>query len=212
MEIEQFLEQLASASPTPGGGSASALAGALSASLVSMVAGLSVARGQIKKGEAEAIQGKALAIQKKLLKAVDEDARSFDGVMAAFRLPKATERQRLYRSKVIQRSYRNATVTPRVVCEESMKLLRFCNILSRKGNPNAWSDNGVAAFLANAALECGILNIRINLTSVKDRSFKKKMEGLVTRLEKERDRLTCLRQGSDSPLEVTRGKQSHNLI
>jgi len=189
MEIKQFLDQLASATPTPGGGSAAALAGALSASLVAMVAGLSFGRGELKEKEAKEIKKRALAIQKRLLRAVDEDARSFDGVMAAFRLPKATEKERLHRSRVIQRAYRKATVTPRVVCEESIQLLQFCNTLGLKGNPNAWSDTGAGAFLANAALQGGILNIRINLTSIQDGPFKKKMEGLIARLQKKRDRL-----------------------
>jgi len=189
MEIEQFLDQLASATPTPGGGSASALAGALSASLAAMVAGLSFEKGKLKAREAKEIRTMALTIQKRLLRAVDRDARSFDGVMAAFRLPKATEKQRLRRSTMIQRAYQKATSTPRVVCEESIQLLHFCRVLALRGNPNAWSDTGVATFLANAALEGGILNIRINLTSIQDKSFKKRMEGLVTRLRKKRDQL-----------------------
>ena len=189
MEIEKFLEELASAAPTPGGGSASALAGALSASLVAMVAGLSVEKGKLKAGEAREMRRRALTIQKRLSRAADEDARSFDGVMAAVRLPRDTEKEKLRRSAMIQRAYQKATIPPSVVCEEAIELLHFCSILSSKGNPNAWSDTGVAAFLANAALEGGILNIRINLTSIRERSFRKEMEGMVARLQKRRDRL-----------------------
>ena len=195
MEIEQFLDRLASPAATPGGGSASALAGALSASLAAMVAGLSFEKGKLKKKEAKEIQKRALAIQKRLLRAVDEDARSFDGVMAAFRLPMDTEKQRLRRSATIQRAYQKATVPPAVVCEESVQLLRFCRTLTSKGNPNAWSDTGVAGFLASAALEGGILNIRINLASIRDKSFKKRMEGLVTRLRKKRNQLIKRQDG-----------------
>ena len=189
MDIGQFLASLASPAPTPGGGSASALAGALSASLVAMVAGLSFEKGKLKEREAKEIKKRALAIQKRLLRAVDEDARSFDGVMAAFRLPRTTEKQRLQRSTMIQRAYQKATVTPKLVCEEAILLLHYCRILTSKGNPNAWSDTRVAALLGNAALEGAILNVRINLASIADESFKKRMEGLVARLQKKRDRL-----------------------
>jgi formiminotetrahydrofolate cyclodeaminase len=182
MEMKRFLEKLSSTTPTPGGGSTSALAGALSASLVSMVAGLSS-----KQKEMEGMRKRALTIQKRLFKAIDEDAKSFDGVMKAFRFPKNTERERLYRSKMIQKAYQKAIVTPRWVCHYSIQLLDYCRILILKGNPNAVSDAGVAAFLADTALKGGLLNIGINLGSVSDRSFVKKMRLLVRKLEKRRN-------------------------
>ena len=104
MEIMEFLNQLASDAPTPGGGSASAFAGALSASLVAMVAGLSVNKGRLTKKEAKDIRSKALTIQRKLHRAITEDAKSFDSVIAAFRLLKHTEKERLHRAKMIQRA------------------------------------------------------------------------------------------------------------
>jgi len=189
MEITKFLNQLASDAPTPGGGSASAFAGALSASLVAMVAGLSVNRGRLTKKEAKDIRRKALTIQKKLHRAITEDAKSFDSVIAAFRLPKHTEKERLHRAKMIQRAYQKATVVPTRVCENSSELLECCRILVAKGNPNAWSDIGVAAYLANAALQGGLLNMKINLASVRDRSFGSKKLQLIRRLSKKRERL-----------------------
>ena len=91
MKIKKFLEDLASDTPTPGGGSASALSGALSASLVAMVAGLSYKKGQPESGEMKAIRKKALMIQQRLYRAIEEDAGSFDAVMEAFRLPRDEE-------------------------------------------------------------------------------------------------------------------------
>ena len=184
MEIKQFFEKLSSATPTPGGGSASALAGALSASLVAMVAGLSS-----KQKRMVDIRKKSLAIQKRLFQAIAEDAKSFDDVMKAFRLPKNTEKERLVRTKAIQKAYKKATVTPQLVCQQSIKLLEYSNFLILKGNPNAISDAGVAAFLANAALKGGLLNIGINLGPVRDKSFRKKMHALVGKLEKRRNQL-----------------------
>ena len=196
MQIERFLQNLASDSPTPGGGSASALAGALSASLVIMVAGLSRGKGAALDREMARIKRETLAIQRRLYRAIEEDARSYDAVIEAFRLPRGKEKDRLYRSKRIQQAYRKATVTPQRVCELSFRLLELSKILLAKGNPNAFSDTGVAIHLASASLEGGILNIRINLTSIRDVSFKKKMEGLMARLLAKKNRLMLNAQES----------------
>ena len=187
MKLERFLEDLASGKPTPGGGSASALAGSLSASLVAMVAGLSVKDERIRK-EMEGARKEALSIREKLFLAISEDAASFDAVMDAFHLSKETEKDCIYRSRMIQRAYRQACVIPKRVSECSVALLRLSSTMISKGNPNARSDAAVAAYLANAALEGGIINIRVNLLTIRDRAFRLKMEGLMDRLAKERDR------------------------
>ncbi len=182
MEIERFLSNLASDIPTPGGGSASALSGALSASLIAMVAGLSHNKSQAKSREMRKIKRKALTIQKKLYRAIEEDATSFDAVMAAFRLSRDEEKQRLYRSRMIQKAYQKATMTPHKVCELSLQLLEFSKFLLRKGNQNAFSDTGVAAYLAHAALRGGMLNIRINLGAIRDKSFRSEKEEFMRRV------------------------------
>ena len=189
MKIKKFLEKLASDTPTPGGGSAAALSGALSASLVAMVAGLSYKKGCPESGEMKAIKKNALMIQQRLYRAIEEDAKSFDAVMEAFRLPRDEEKERLYRSRMIQKAYRKATVTPQRVCELSLRLLEFSEFLLRKGNQNAFSDAGVAACLADAALGGGTLNIRINLDAIKDETFRKEKERRIRQLLKRRDRL-----------------------
>ena len=189
MEIKNFLNQLASDGPTPGGGSASAFAGALSASLVAMVACLSVNKGSLTKKEARDIRRKALTIQRKLHRAIAEDAKSFDSVIASFRLPKRTEKERLHRGKMIQRAYHQATEVPKRVCENAAELLESCRILAAKGNPSAWSDIGVAAYLADAALQGATLNVKINLAAIRDGSFAGEKLQFVRRLSKKRERL-----------------------
>jgi formiminotetrahydrofolate cyclodeaminase len=189
MEIKHFLDNLASSAPTPGGGSASALAGSLSASLIAMVAGLSCKKGQTLNREMREIKRKALVIQEKLFRAIDEDARSFDAVMEAFRLSREGGKERLYRSRMIQKAYQKATVTPQKVCELSIPLMEFAEFLLREGNPNAISDTGVAAYMAGAALGGGVLNIRINLGSIKDKAFREGKERLIRQLLKRQDRL-----------------------
>lgn len=189
MEIKRFLEKLSSGAPTPGGGSASALAGALSAALVAMTAGLSLRQGKLGKKEVVDVRKKALAIQKRLLRAVDEDAESYEAVLKAFRLPKKTERERLHRSKLIRKAYQKATVTPQRVCQFSIQLLEYSKTLIFKGNPNAISDAGVAAFLADGALAGGLLNIGINLVPGTEKIFVKKMHSLMGRWTKKRNHL-----------------------
>jgi formiminotetrahydrofolate cyclodeaminase len=189
MEIKRFLEKLSSATPTPGGGSASALAGALSAALVSMTAGLSLTKGELKPKEVREIRKKAQRIQKRLFRAIEEDAKSYEAVLKAFHLPKDTEKEHLIRSKAIRQAYRKATITPQLVCQQSIELLEYSNTLILKGNPNALSDVGVAAFLADTAVKGGLLNIGINLGPVRDKSFREKMHSLIGKLEKRRNQL-----------------------
>ena len=189
MEMKKFLEQLSSDRPTPGGGSASALAGAASASLVAMVAGLSSRKGQSGREGMEAMKKKALTVQKRLFRAIDEDSKSFDAVMKAFRLPRNSERERLHRGKEIQKAYQRATLTPQLVCQHSLQLLGYSKTLTLKGNPNAISDAGVAAFLADAAMAGGLLNIGINLAAVTDKTFAKKMNSLMRNWARKRNQL-----------------------
>ncbi len=189
MELKRFLEKVAADTPTPGGGSASALAGALSASLVAMVAGLSFKKGKIKKGRMEQVRKRALAIQKRLFRAIDEDSKSFEAVINAFCLPRSSEKERLHRIREIQKAYQKATLTPQLVCQQSLQLLEYSNTLILKGNPNAISDAGVAAFLADAALAGGLLNIGINLVAVTEKNFAKKMNLSMQKWAKKRNDL-----------------------
>jgi formiminotetrahydrofolate cyclodeaminase len=189
MDIKCFLKNLSSSTPTPGGGSASALAGTLSASLILMTAGLSLKKGRMKEKELRGIKKAVSGIQKRLFRAIEEDAKSYEAVLKAFHLPKDTEKERLIRSKAIRQAYRKATITPQLVCQQSIELLGYSNTLIFKGNPSALSDVGVAAFLADTAVKGGLLNIGINLGPVRDESFRRKMHSLTRRLEKIRNQI-----------------------
>src|SRR4030043_738960 len=186
MEIKRFLEKLSSNTPTPGGGSASALAGTLSASLILMTAGLSLKKGKIKERELRGIKKAVSGIQKRLFRAIEEDAKSYEAVLKAFHLPKDTERERLVRSKAIRQAYRKATITPQLVGQQSIELLEYSNTLILKGNPNALSDVGVAAFLADTAVKGGVLNTWVNLGPVRDKFFRKKMHSLAGKIGKKK--------------------------
>ena len=137
----------------------------------------------------EEMRKKALAVQRRLFQAIDEDSKSFDAVMAAFRLPRSSERERLRRTREIQKAYQKATLTPQLVCEHSLQLLKYSKALILRGNPNAISDSGVAAFLADAALAGGLLNIGINLAAVTDKTFGRKMNVSMRKWARKRNQL-----------------------
>jgi len=174
MSLTKFSEVLASGAPTPGGGCASALSGALAAGLAAMVARTTAASKKFADRadqmnqmatEADRLRGEFLAL-------VDEDARAFDQVMAAFRMPKDTPEQQAGRSEAIQQAYRAAVEPPMRVCARSLRVLELALQVAEQGNPSAASDAGVAALLAATALEGGALNVQINLGSIKDEGFR----------------------------------------
>jgi formiminotetrahydrofolate cyclodeaminase len=174
MSLANFSEVLASGAPTPGGGCASALSGALAAGLAAMVARTTAASKKFADRaeqmnqvaiEADRLRGEFLAL-------VDEDARAFDRVMEAFRMPKETPEQQAARSQAIQQAYRAAVEPPMRVCARSLRVLELAVRVAEQGNPSAASDAGVAALLAATALEGGALNVQINLGSIKDEGFR----------------------------------------
>jgi formiminotetrahydrofolate cyclodeaminase len=173
LSLAKFSEVLASKEPTPGGGCASALAGALAAGLVAMVARTTAGSKKFadRAGQMTAIAEEADRLRGELLALVDEDARAFDQVMAAFRLPKETPDQQSARSQAIQQAYKAAVEPPMKVCTRSVRVLELALQVAEHGNPSAASDAGVGALLAATALEGGALNVQINLGSIKDETY-----------------------------------------
>jgi formiminotetrahydrofolate cyclodeaminase len=126
--------------------------------------------------EADRIRGEFLVL-------VDEDARAFDQVMAAFRLPKETPEQQSVRSQAIQQAYKAAVDPPMKVCTRSVRVLELALQVAEHGNPSAASDAGVGALLAVTALEGGALNVQTNLGSIQDDAFRTAQEGEVRAAE-----------------------------
>jgi formiminotetrahydrofolate cyclodeaminase len=173
MSLEELGQALASSAPTPGGGSASALSGALAAALVAMVARLTTGeKFADRAGQMSEVAADADRLRGELVGLADEDAAAFDRVMAAFRLPRETNEQQAVRSEAIQRGYRAAVDPPMRVCMRSLRILELALQLAEEGNPSAVSDAGVAALLAATALEGAALNVEINLGSIRDEGFR----------------------------------------
>jgi glutamate formiminotransferase/formiminotetrahydrofolate cyclodeaminase len=174
MSLAKFGAVLASGTPTPGGGCASALAAALAAGLVAMVA-RTTAENRKFADRAERMQRiatEADRLREECLGLVDEDARAFDRVMAAFRMPKETPDQQAHRSTAIQQAYQEAVEPPMKVSARSLKVLELALEVAERGNPSAASDAGVGALLAATALDGGALNVGINLGSIEDVAFR----------------------------------------
>lgn len=162
--IQQFLNELSSGTPTPGGGSAAALAGAFAAGLVCMVCNLTIGKRNYQSVEPEMkrILTEAQRCRDELLELSDRDAEAFESVMRAYKLPKET----------LEKALMEATRVPYRVAGICAKLLEFSEVLAARGNKNAVSDAGAAACLAEAALRGALLNVAVNLRLMEDQSFK----------------------------------------
>ena len=171
--VDEFINELASASPAPGGGSAAALAGALGAALTSMVCNLTIGKKKYSgvQAEMESVLKQTDRLRAELAALVEEDTRAFNNVMAAFTLPKGSEEEKDKRSEAIQHATAKATLVPFRVMELCDETLMFAKIVAERGNANSISDAGVAALMLHAACLGAQLNVQINLKSLDDASF-----------------------------------------
>src|SRR4051794_26877803 len=142
LTVQSFLDELASATPTPGGGSASALAAAMGAAMVSMACNLTIGREKFKDVEAEltTVRDQAETLRRTLTAAVDEDTASYNAVSAAYKLPKGTDEEKAARHAAIQQALRGATEVPLKVARAAAALLPLTQVAQAKANPNVASD------------------------------------------------------------------------
>ena len=181
-----FLDDLASAAPTPGGGSASAYTGALAAGLVAMVARLTVGKRKYKAVEEQmwALIEQSEDLRAALTDAVEEDARAFDSVMAAYKLPKSTDEEKNARTQAIQAATLHATEVPLDTAAKSVQVMELALQAAAQGNTNAITDAGSASAFARAALTGAGLNVRINLASLDAKATVRKLTKQLKALEK----------------------------
>lgn len=170
LPFDQLLGRFADGEPTPGGGSASAIAGALAGALAAMVAGLTIGNKNYEAvaDEAATLASQARALAERLSAAVDADAASFEAVMAAMGLPKETDEQKEARKAAMQAALKGATLTPLATARDCAEAAKLGSRLLAIGNRNASTDAGVAVLLGVAGAEGALFNVEINLGSIKD--------------------------------------------
>ena len=171
--IQQFLDELSSKSPTPGGGSVAAIMGAMGAALVGMVCNLTVGKKNYEAVDAEMkeVLSQAENLRATLTDLVRADVEVFDRVMGAYGLPKASDEEKEIRSRVIQEALKSATDVPLDCARACVEVIRLSKIVAEKGNRNVVSDAGVASVAAYAALQSAALNVYVNAGGIKDEAF-----------------------------------------
>jgi len=176
LKLDEFAKVLGSDAPAPGGGSVAALSGALGAELVCMVCRLSIGKKGLEEHQtliADVLE-KTEKVAKSLMLRVDLDTQAFNRVMAAFKLPKETDDEKKARTAAIQEGYKEAVQSPLSIARECVSVLHLAQSATGKSNTNAISDLGVAAMQAYAGLEGAVMNVKINLPSIKDEAFNAK--------------------------------------
>ena len=181
----RFIDELASAAPTPGGGGAAAYCGALAAALASMVGNLTV--GKKRDAEVEDDVRAALerldAMRAQLVALVDEDARAFEPLAAAYRMPKSTPEEAAAKDRAMQEALIGACEAPLAIMRLCSAVIDECEFLAREGSRMAVSDAGVAVAFARAALLGASLNVYINVGSISDegraQAYRADADGLI---------------------------------
>lgn len=184
LTVKDFLNKVAGSDPVPGGGSIAALNGALASALAAMVANLTLGKKKYAdvQDEMQAIAREAEGLTDDFTADVDRDSEAYDRVFACFKMPKETDEEKVARSAAIQEATAYAAQVPLEVARRALALMPRIADVARKGNQNAVTDACVAMMSARNAILAALLNVRINLTSLKDAE-------LVARLRAEADEL-----------------------
>ena len=187
--VIDFVAATASKEPTPGGGAIAALTAATGAALAEMVANLTFGKKgyEAVQTEMEELQAKAEAIRKRMLELSQADADVFNIFMNALGLPKNTDEEKAARTAAIQQAYKDAAMVPFEIGELANQIFDLAELASRKGNQNLITDGIIAAINARAAVKAAFLNVRINLSGIKDESFVAELISKMHAIEKDLD-------------------------
>lgn len=188
---DEFLAQGASSAPTPGGGSIAAYVGALAASMVCMVANLTVGKEKYKDVESQVLEilEKAQCVMNDLKTGLTQDIAEFSNFMAVLKLPKDTEEQKIKRTEKLQEVLISATDTPLGIAQNCFTVIKLAQALAPIGNKGAISDVGVAAYLGESALKAAMLSADINLPQIKNEEYQAQVKIERERLFKEAEKI-----------------------
>ncbi|MBI4213460.1 MAG: cyclodeaminase/cyclohydrolase family protein [Chloroflexi bacterium] len=192
LTIDEFLSQLSSSDPTPGGGALAALAGAQAAAMLAMVCNLTLGRPRFAAVEAEvtALLSHTGDLRGRLMRLADADAEAYGAVREAYRLPHATEKEREKRKEAIEAAMHGATDVPIQTAEKARGVLDLALEIAQVGNPTVLPDVAVAAHLATAALRGGLTQAHYNIASLADTDFAATMQARTLLAQTDVDVLT----------------------
>ena len=187
LKITEYLEKAAAGTAVPGGGSVAALNASLAAGLTEMVANLTIGKKSYEAvtEEMNDITTRAAELRKKLTAAIDQDAEAYSAVMAAFKLPKATDPEMALRRQEIQKAFKQAALVPLEVAIDAVKVIDLAGRAIDSGNKNAVTDGVVAAMNARTAALAALYNVKINLVSIEDDEFVKELTRKINDLEQQ---------------------------
>jgi len=171
--VANFLDELASKAPAPGGGSVAALSGALGAALVSMVCNLTLDKKGYEDVQEDIrdLLAQSEALRTELTDLLEADVAAYSGYSQAAKMPRATEEEKAARAQAMQAALQVATDVPLRIAEAAVKVIDLCQPAAEKGNKSAVSDAGVAVLVAEASLRSAALNVLINLRALQDQEF-----------------------------------------
>ena len=177
IKCTEFVEVLASKSPVPGGGGASALVGAVGAALSNMVGSLTVGKKKYAavEDEIKALMEKTTKLQEELLNLVEEDARVFEPLSKAYSMPKETEEEKAEKARVMEGCLKEACNVPMEIMRKCCQVIDMIGTFAEKGSVLAVSDAGVSAAFCKAALKGASLNVYINTKSMADKAYAEQM-------------------------------------
>lgn len=187
LTVKDFLNKVAGSDPVPGGGSIAALNGAIASALAAMVANLTIGKKNYADCEElmKQIAERAAGLKEEFVADVDRDSEAYDRVFACFKMPKATDEEKAARSAAIQEATKFAAQVPMEVARRAYGLMDTIAQVARKGNQNAVTDACVAMMAARSAVLAALMNVRINLGSLKDKEFALAMQAEADGLEQQ---------------------------
>ncbi|MFD3166191.1 cyclodeaminase/cyclohydrolase family protein [Herpetosiphon sp. NSE202] len=182
--ITEFLDQLATKEPVPGGGSVAAVSGAMAAGLISMVCSLTLGKKKYAEVEDEirGLMDRSESLRRELQELAEADVEAFRRLSVAYKLPRETSADIAIRRDAIQAATRIATDVPLRTAQAAAAILPLCSPAAQKGNSAAVSDVGVAVLLAQAAVRSALLNVEINLNSLEDQFYVRETRAEVAKL------------------------------
>lgn len=185
--LQVYLDDAASKKPAPGGGSVSACVGALGAALVGMVCNLTRGREKFADVETEivALVDKSEEARARLEKLLQDDTTAYNGVIAAYKMPKDTAEEQAARTAAVQAGLIIAADVPLEICRVAVEVCRLSRVAAEIGNPQAVTDAGIGAILGEAAVVGAALNVKINLGSIKDQAYVAKADAEIAALQAE---------------------------